>query len=205
MSEPVKYDSNKISLIVNKRNGGKTTYVLGDKKLGVPGLIDLHLRREMRVLVVLTLPHNSYNHIPEIPLENIHLWTTVSVAKVIIPAERINDFHLICDRLNVFWNIFIIYEDAVKHTEEYVCDGIKNIMIDANPRNVNMLFMYHSWMEIPKALYKKTNYIQCGKVPEHPYCRKKEMSWFYDKVVSVWEEVMKDKNEYASKLIVVQE
>ena len=191
---------NKIIGIFGKRGTGKTVFTVGDSKLKVLGLINLYLKKHIKVLIIDTIDHPAYRHIPTMPMEKLKFWKS-GVYRVIIKSEDIAKLNYILNSSLSIWNTALIYEDCRKHTFKTIDKSFAEILGDSKQKNNDIIVMYHNFGECPNDLFRKLDYIQCFKTMDSPYCRKAAMPGFYDNAMNIYEQVKKNKNPFYSELI----
>jgi hypothetical protein len=193
---------NTVTLVAGPRGSGKTALITGIKELDIEGLFDIYMAKDMKILIVDTIDHPSYRElgIPFITKEKLKLWKK-GIYRIIINPYEIAEFCLLLNSLGSMYNTLVIWEDARKHTRRVVCKEMGTFIIDTKQKNIDMVFMYHSWMQAPDELYGMIDYIECFKVKSSPKKREKSMEGYYDEALEVWESVMNDPSRFAHKTI----
>ncbi|MDF2449411.1 MAG: hypothetical protein K0R26_1915 [Bacteroidota bacterium] len=176
---------NKIFTIIGARGTGKTTIVKGDAKLKLRGLIDIYLKKGIKVLIVDTDDHPAYRDVPILTMESFKNFKT-GVARILIDPEDINSFCRWFTDSNNHWNTFLIFEDARKHSEKSICKELNRLMGNSKQQNIDICFMYHSFGETPLDLYRKIDYIELCKTLDTPLVRKESLSACFDKVMKAF-------------------
>lgn len=175
---------NTVSMAIGARGTGKTPFVLGDEKVGVDGLVDLYLQKDMKVLFVDTLDHNSYRHIKYIAPENINLnWQSGVYRTWVRPYEMEDLLNVISENC---WNTFIVLEDTYKHQKRKLSDACARLIGDSKQQNNDLLFMYHTWKFVPLDLLPYLDYIEIFKTNRLPGKREEEeLADHFEKVLEV--------------------
>lgn len=194
-------DLNKIILFLGERGSGKTDYVKGNPQHNLAGFFKYYIeQRKMKVLIVQTIDHPSYRDIPFIPQDMLKSWQA-GVYRILVNRRFINEFCLFLDGLKSMWNVFILFEDAATHTKLRLCDGMNDILINSKQKNNDVGFMYHSWMQVPDALYGLIDIIELFKVKSSPKKREMSMPGYYEIACETWQKVLADPNPFAHKMI----
>lgn len=191
---------NKITGIFGKRGTGKTIYTVGDEKLQVQGIINFYLARGMKVLVIDTIDHPKYRHLPWMPMHKYPYWKS-GAYRIKIAAKDIEKVNKFLSDSNATWNTVLIYEDARKHTFKSVDDYMIALCGDSKQKNIEIFFMYHNFGECPPDLFRKLDYIDCFKTKDSPVCRKDLMVGYFDHAMEIYNEVKHNKNPFYHKLI----
>lgn len=191
---------NKITGIFGKRGTGKTIYTVGDKDLKVQGIINFYLARGMKVLIIDTIDHPKYRHIPWMPQNKYEQWKS-GAYRIKINITDISKLNKKLSDSPATWNTVLIYEDCRKHTYKSVDDYMIALCGDSKQKNIDIFFMYHNFGECPKDLYRKLDYIDCFKTKDRPVCRKDEMVGYFDEAMKIYNEVKNNTNPFYHKLI----
>lgn len=199
MSEPV---FNSISAIIGMRGTGKTAFFRGDKDFNIPAqIIPLYPAKGMKVLITDTLDHPKYRDIPIIKREQLAHWKK-GVYRIICPSSGMKELNrLFCTTLS---NTLLVYEDAYKHTKEELDAAQEEILADSKQKNIDVLFMYHSWFQIPRQLYRDyLEYIEVFKTKDSPESRKDVLKIVgcYDEAMLVYEQVKNNPSRFYHKTL----
>ncbi|MBA2610545.1 MAG: DEAD/DEAH box helicase family protein [Bacteroidetes bacterium] len=198
MSEP---RFNKITLILGARGTGKTTYLIGDKKKGVIGLLEkVYTNRGMKILVICTTDHPHYRHVSLLEKKDFVKFKK-GIARIIINPEDINNFCRFLTDSNNLWNTIIIWEEAKDHSETKICKELGRMIRNTKQQNVDMFFMYHSFGETPTDIYRKIDYISLFKTLDHWECRKTFMGSYISRIDKAYKEVQASNNNYINKTV----
>lgn len=194
------YRFNKIVGIFGKRGTGKTAYTVGDKEHNVLGIINFYLKRGVKVLVIDTMDHPKYRHIPFMPQGKFDKWKS-GVYRILIRADDIAKINKMLSDSPATWNSVLIYEDAKKHTSKSVDKYMLALLGDSKQKNIDIFFMYHNFGECPPDLFRKLDYIECFKTMDSPRCRKDLMPGYYDEAEKIYTEVKNNPSPFFHKLI----
>lgn len=194
------FDTNKVSAVFGRRSTGKTTYIKGDKALGIAGLINTYLNKGMKVLIIDTIDHQSYRDIPILNIDKIPLWKK-GVYRIWVKSYEMPELIKILNESVSIWNSLLIFEDAYKHQKEQIDKSLMDLIIDSKQKNIDIIFFYHSFSMAPKDLYRMIDLIELFKTKDSPKVRKDDMIGYYDDVVRLYNEVNKHPSNYFHRLI----
>lgn len=194
------FRTNKVCVILGRRNSGKTLYLIGNKIYNLVGLLNIYLKKGLKVLIIDTLDHGHYKNVPVMALNKLKYFTT-GIARIFLPPDDIPKLAKYINSLPNMWNSLIVFEDAVKHTFKNVSKPLRELLIDSKQKNIDVVLMYHSWMQIPADLYNMIDFIECFKTNDSPKTRADSMPGYFETAFKIWSEVMADANQYAHKLI----
>lgn len=195
-----KINPNTVSLILGMRDSGKTAYLKGEEKHNIPGLIPLYLKKGMKVLIVDTVDHESYQDVPVIQPEKLIGWKQ-GVYRVFVRHTEMKDLIAHMNEIDSLYNTFLVFEDAYKHQKEELDDNLMNLISDSKGKNIDILFMFHCWELVPLDLYRYLDCIEVFKTLDHPETRKKNMRAYYTKALEVYNEVMESTDPHIHKFI----
>lgn len=199
---------NHVGIIIGMRGTGKSMFVLGskfsakesDRKLGIKGLLDIYVKKGMKVIIIDTLDHPAYRKIPILTQENFGKWKS-GIVRTYLQPENVP---LLVDKINRtpdMNNTFIVFEDAGKYTDLKLPRPFKRLIADSKQRNIDIMFMYHCFMDTPMDVFRKgVDSIQLFKTEDHPEVRKNNLRLF-DKVLQAYERVKANKNNFYGEFI----
>jgi hypothetical protein len=191
---------NLISALVADRGKGKTPFIIGDKTVPVEGIVESYLNRDMKFLILDTVNHSKYRHIPRIEINQIKFWKKGVYRFWGNRAELKKMLVVISQEL---FNAGVACEDAHKYIDTPVPDALIDFLIDTKEKNIDFFFLYHAFGWIPKDLYRVIDAYEIFKSSEHPKVRKEQLSGCYEKILKVWEEVNASENNYLHKTVFV--
>lgn len=191
---------NKIVLLLGARGTGKTTFLIGDKTKKIPGLLNIYLKKDIKILIVDTDDHPHYRHVPILNKKDF-LKFKKGIARIIINPDDINNFCRFLSDSNNQWNTCIVWEDARKHSEKSICKELNRLMANTKQQNIDMFFMYHSFGETPKDIYRKLDYINLFKTMDTPDERKDVTSSYFKKLNAAHKTIMASPNRFINKPI----
>jgi hypothetical protein len=198
---------NLVGTIIGQRGTGKSIFLLGakysakpeDQKLKIPGLIDTALKNGFKVLIVDTLDHPAYRRIPILKQQEF-LKFNKGVARTWLQPDEMRPFVDLINRSPHMNNTFVVFEDAGKYTEKNLPPEFKRLIMDSKQRNIDIVFMYHCFIDTPANIFTKADYIQLFKTEDSPKVRKNNLR-LYDKVEAVHTEVKNHKSRFYGKYI----
>ncbi len=180
---------NQVSAILGRRGTGKTVYV---KKL-----IDKYKESlpEQKILIVDTLDHPSYRHIPVMTIDQIKYWHTPSIYRIYegSPDDILNE---ISKNLS---NALIVLEDASKYVRYRLQDSIRQFIFDSKQKNLDIVMLFHGFGATPVELFRVVDNIVLFKT-DHPQTRKNVIP-NYDEVLNVYNRIMKSENPYYNETV----
>lgn len=195
---------NAIGAIFGQRGSGKTDYLRGNPQHGLPGIMNIYPKhKDMKVLIIDTFDHPSYANIPVLSPKDFNTWTS-GIYRVFTPATEVPKLNRFINSHPSIWNTLIVYEDAYKHTAKTVDRYLRQIMADSKQKNIDVLFMYHSFAQAPPDLYRYLDYIELFKTKDSPQCRKNFMPGYFDEAMKVYEMVKQNKNPFYHQLITTE-
>jgi hypothetical protein len=183
---------NLICLILGIRGSGKTTYLLK--------LLAAYITRGTKILIIDTIDHPSYRHIPVMDLKKLKDFKS-GVYRVWVRAEDMPKLNYLINSLPNMWNTLLVYEDAYKHTGKNVDKSLKQLIGDSKQKNIDIIFMYWSWMQAPGDLYRMLDVIECFKTKDSPEARKSYMGGYFEEAIQIWQSIMNHESQYHHKLI----
>jgi hypothetical protein len=191
---------NKISMILGRRGSGKTDYLKGNQQHNLPGFFDTYRKKNMKVLIIDTFDHPSYRDIPIIPLNKFNDWKK-GVYRVYMSSDKIKELNTFLKNNVNTWNTLLVYEDAVKHTFKTIDKSLLELMADTKQKNIDIIFMYHSWMQAPSDLYRMIDLIEVFKTKDSPLARKDNMPGYFEEAMEVYELVKNHPSKFYHKLL----
>lgn len=199
---------NLVGIVIGQRGTGKSLFVTGSKytsktedvKLNIPGLFDTYLnKKNMKVLVVDTLDHPAYRKLPVIKQPDFKKWNAGAV-RIFMEPDNIKKLVNLINRSPDLNNSLIIFEDAGKYTGKILPDEFKRLIIDSKQRNIDIIFMYHCFIDTPSNIFTKSDFIQLFKTEDTPHVRKNNLRLF-DKVLKCHSEVNQHESKFFGKFI----
>lgn len=191
---------NTICAIFGQRGSGKTDYLLGNPQHKLPGIINLYPKKDMKVLIIDTFDHPSYKDVPVLPMNMLNKWDS-GIYRAYTPAEDIPKLNKLLRDSPAIWNALLVYEDAYKHTSKTIDRSLINLMADSKQKNLDMLFMYHSFGQAPQDLYRYLDFIELFKTKDSPDNRKNCMPGYYDEAMKIYNQVKTNPSPFYHQII----
>ncbi len=195
---------NTVNAVFGARGTGKTEYAKGNAAHNVKGIIPVYLRKGMKVLIVDTIDHPSWRDVPTITAAGLKKWGTSddrTVRRIFVSTTDMPRLNKVIN--TSVWNGLIIYEDAYKHQSEALDQPIIELIGDSKQKNVDIIFMYHTWMHAPLDLYRYLDNIEVFKTKDSPEARKKtiQQAGYWDEAMEVYNEVRNHESRFFHKTI----
>jgi len=182
---------NLINIVVGRRGSGKTFFT----KM----LFRIFLGRGMKVLIVDTFNHPSYNEGDEAypsAVQRVMPHQVPSWKKGIYRMYG-HDFDTeMLPALKDLRNTFIVFEDAKKYIRQHVQPELDSLLIDSKQKNIDMIFLYHSWGDVPPRLIKMADSIEVFRTADSPQIRKNLISGIFVEAMKVYEKVKSSKKDW---------
>lgn len=126
-----------------------------------------------KVLIVDTLDHPSWRHIPEFPaLTENNLKNFTKGTYRIFREDPDEVLEMLSKYAN---NCLLIFEDATKYLEPKLQPDAKRLMVDSKQRNNDICFMFHDWGFCPKDIWRFADLLTIKHTNTSPASRKSSM------------------------------
>lgn len=196
MRESEKYP---VGTLIGGRDCGKTTYMKGDRTLNITGFIEKKVREQgLKGVIILdtVFERSHYSDVKKIKHPSEYVSGPVHL---IVDIEKVDEI-VSWIRANVR-DTFIMFEDSVK----LVPDNFKNtphhyLVVDSKNIHCPIWFQYHSWMDVPKALYSLLDKLVIFKIKQHPLRRKADIN-NYEEVLEAYENVMANESPFYNETV----
>ena len=174
-----------VAVVVGGRGTGKTTFV---KQI-------TDVAQKPKTLVVDTFHHPSYSSWPVMQTTDLPRWQT---GKYHLHGSNTDEilYHI----ENHCKNTLIVFEDAAKYVNQNPQLEVKRICLDSKQRNNDVIFIYHSFAEVPKSFLRWIDFVTIFKTQEVIENQKTRLYGF-DKILPVWQAVNKHPNQYYHQTI----
>lgn len=182
---------NYVTALIGGRGTGKTTFTID--------LIKKYraAHPEMKILIMDLLDHPAYREIPFIKVDMLQRWKGSSIYRIIdLPELVLPEISRVC------YNTLLIFEDATSYMEGRLEEPVKRFVIQSKQKNLDMLFQFHGFNDIPPKLLRYMDILTIFKC-DSPEYRKRQIIE-YKSVLKAWETVMKDKNPYANQTVIIR-
>lgn len=187
---------NTITIICGARGSGKTPHIVGGDE--EPGMAKIYLDKGMSTLVIDTLQHHKYDHVPVLqPKDYGRLSSHPGVYKTLVKVQDIKKFFS-DGHLNHVWNTQIIFEDAYKYirTQSPLSDPLVALLGDSKQQNNDLRFMFWCWALIHPDLMRMTNFYTIFKTTDGPEWRKDYLSGCYAQCLKAHQLVLAGKKRF---------
>jgi hypothetical protein len=154
---------NIIGLVIGTRGTGKTTYLKGDEKLKIEGIIDIYIDRDpkQKILIVDLFDNPIWKNIPQITTEKLARW------KSGIYRIYSQNFLSLTAIINTHcYNTIIIFEDATKYVGSKLDDNLKQLLLDSKQKNNDIFFAFHYMQAAAPDLVRIADYVVLFKTNE---------------------------------------
>lgn len=152
--------SNIITLVIGDRKAGKTTYLRGDKEIGIKGILEDYLETGRRILIVDRLDNQDWPNVPRIKPTDIRTFNGIAF----IYSSHI--YKLIHYIMRELYNSILVFEDATKYIEKTLDSDFETFCVESRQRNIDIFFIFHHLMAPPKDLIRIIDYIELFKTFE---------------------------------------
>lgn len=184
---------NRIIIVVGDRGQGKTPLIVGGDF--EQGMGKSYLAKGMSTLVLDTLDHPKYRHLPILhPKDYMALSYYPGMYRTLANAENMRI--LIKQYFTLIWNALVVHEDCYKYIADYLDLAARTAIGDSKQQNNDLLYMFPCWSWIPKDLIRITDYYVVFKTQDGPFERVSSMGGCAQKVIEAHNLVMADKSKY---------
>lgn len=195
---------NAIGAIFGQRGTGKTDYLRGNPQHNLEGLMNIYPKyKNMKVLIIDTFDHPSYSNVPVLKPDEFKKWQS-GIYRIFTYAEDIPKLNRFINSSPSIYNTLLVYEDAYKHTSGKVDKSLRQILADSKQKNIDIVFMYHSFAQAPPDIYRLIDYIELFKTKDSPKCRESFMPGYFDEAMKVYNSVKQNKNTFYHELITTE-
>jgi len=200
---------NLVGLVIGQRGEGKSLFIVGskysskaeDKALNIPGVFDAELKKkDFKILIIDTLDHPMYRNFPILKQKEFLKFKAGQICRFVGEPDDIIKFVDLINKNPHLNNTLIVCEDAGKYMEKVLPKPVKRLIIDTKQRNIDLIALFHTWMDVPSNIFTKSDFIQTFKTEDSPLVRKNNMRLF-DKVFAAWTEVQNNPKKFSTKYI----
>lgn len=183
--------TNKVSLFIGTRGSGKTWFTIKE-------FIPWYMRRHpsQKVLVLDMVDHPDYQDLPRITPGHLARWSGAGIYRM-FQADTAEMLQGVKDH---FINGLLIVEDASRFLGGVLDDDTKKFVLNSKQRNIDIVFMFHSFSYAPPKLLEVTDIFEIFRTAS-PAGRKQYLNC-YDEVFSKWQEVMSIKKGWPHRTVV---
>lgn len=176
--------TNTVTIVIGTRNSGKTFYT--------QKVIEAYKRK---VLVCDTYKHPKYSEFERIKPSEIR--NIESGKRVRVYGK---ETELILLKCNDFYNGLLVFEDATKYVGSVLTKDMKQLVYDTKQKNVDLMFLFHSFTGCPADLFRISDNLIILKVGDHPSLRKMDLPE-YNKVLEAYNKVMSLRKAYPREFV----
>jgi ABC-type uncharacterized transport system ATPase subunit len=182
---------NKVTAILGRRGTGKTTYLkelIESYKTALPN---------QKVLILDTLDHPAYREIPLINENLLKRWKKPAVYRM-YSSDTDN---LLSEVEKHYNNGLLILEDASKYLRRQLSDDVRRFIFDSKQKNLDIIFLFHGFMAMPKELYSIIDNLVLFKTDDPSFRKNAIMN--YQEVKEVYDRVMQHPSPYYNETITI--
>jgi len=180
---------NLINIIIGRRGSGKTYFT---KKR----LFPIYKKKGMKILIIDTFAHPAYTEVPRIFPNQIPRWKN--------GVYRMYGHHFdneVLPAIAQLTNCFIVFEDAKKYVRQKVQEELTKLCIDSKQKNLDLLFLYHTWGFVPPDLIRVADFIEVFPTADSPEVRKQQIIGVFQEALEVHKAVHSAKTPWPHKTI----
>lgn len=186
---------NKIYTVVGATGSGKTPFIIGGDF--EEGLAKIFLKKGMSTLVIDEIDHHKYSHVPILkPSQYGLLCSKPGIYRTLVSLQNIRQVVKDIAFNKQVWNTLLVFEDPKKWLSNNWIAGDRlelTLIGNSKQQNVDIVFMFWSWSQIPPALFDMTKYFVVLKTASGPAIRKRELGDCYNDCLQAHELVSKGK------------
>lgn len=186
---------NKVFGIFGDRGTGKTEFAKGNPKFNLPGLINMYLKKGMKVYIIDTMDHPAWRSFPVLPMEKFDDFKK-GACRIICNADDIPKLNYLLNASDNVYNSLLLYEDARKHTYMKVDKSLIRLIGDSKQKNIDIGFMYHCFAHCPLDLYRYFDFIELFKTKDSPMVREKAFAADLDGIMATYNKVKNDPSRF---------
>jgi len=180
---------NKVTGFVGGAGTGKTTTLRN--------MMNVYLKKGMKVLIVDDFDHPTYRDVPKITIEQLPRWKG-GIYRLIHSEVNEKVFPAINENV---WNALVVFEDCFKYVGNRFTKPMLKLVIDAKQKNVDFVFMYHCWAWVALDLARRADAYVMFKANDTPESRfTSKDAPYLPKMLSEFQAVLKDESQFKTKL-----
>lgn len=190
---------NRVILIVGTRGTGKTDFtkslVHGHKKKVL--VVDTFDNPPWRNFKTWDHPEWEAESIPVIPMYSLKDWHGKTGR--VFGADTSRIMKLITTGI---YNSLIVFEDATKYIGSRLSDDVRMFVLDSKQKNLDLVFIFHSLMDVPRDLTRVSDYLVLFKTNELLDTTIKS-KYPNQQIWRAFEKVNKHKDRYFNKTVAI--
>jgi ABC-type sugar transport system ATPase subunit len=141
---------NTVNTLIGGRGTGKSTFLMGDPDHNVKGLIPEYIKVKIpKILIVDTFDSHIWRQYPEIKKKDLCRWK-----KGVYRLFQSDTVELMDVIEKYVYNTVVFFEDATKFIDANITEKEKRFILDSKQKNVDLFFIFHSLMDVPKKLVR---------------------------------------------------
>lgn len=177
---------------LGEKGCGKTTFALGDDKLGIKShILDHCATWNMKALFIDNwIGRPGYEKLPVISFDDLtnNVWKRGAVRVIVDRQTRSEIAKVIYQSLR---NTVVCIEDSKMIVPPNISnDPWEDLLLSNKNIKCSLIFMYHGFTGISPLMYQYVDELEIFKTKQHPSARKQQILK-YDECVEIWERVQK--------------
>lgn len=181
----------KVCLIFGTRNSGKSYYFLNEF---LPVYRAAHPQK--KILVVDTLDHPKYRHIPTITIDMLPRWKRPSIYRLY--GSNTDEMLKAVSKLE---NTLLVLEDASKYIPMDLPDWVKRWFLDTKQLGTDVLAMFHGFNWCPPKLCGIADIYTIFRTTS-PQCRKEQIP-NYEATMAAYLKVKNSKQQWPRETVLM--
>lgn len=180
---------------VGARSTGKTTYMIGNAKLGITGFAEKYAREYGMTVIFLDTIENrpDYAGFQVVPYKKMHLYKGGAI-RVIVNTENKNDV-IQAIRAKVRDALIVSEDSRTSVPNNIVSTPWEGLIVDSKNIRCSLFFMYHNWKAVPPMMFTYIDELIIFKTKGRPDTRKNDII-NYEEVTEAFERVMAHPSQY---------
>ncbi len=189
---------NKIYTVVGATGSGKTPFIIGGDF--EEGLAKIFQRKNMSTLVLDEIDHVKYRERgvqiiqPSEYLDKLN--NQINIYRTLCPFQY---FRKLLEEIaynKLVWNTLLVLEDSSKYIPHHFTNLEKTLIGNSKQQNVDIVFMYWNWGQIPPDVLRMSKYFVIFKTSDSPESRESYIKGCFNDCMDAYRGVMKGKAPY---------
>lgn len=159
---------NKVYTVIGAKGEGKTPFITGGKfEKGMA--LNWKEQRGMSSLIVDELDHPSYRQFQILHPKDYRLLSdTNQIYRTLCSLQDMDELRKKIAFDKLVWNTLLVWEDAGKHFPMNLSKVELTMIGNCKQQNVDLVFMFWSWSEVPTKILKHSNYLVIFNTADTP-------------------------------------